>query len=112
MYDEGHLRGLWRLGNIEDVIQSADGGVRGVIVKVTSRKGHVKYIRRPIQHIYPLNVRNDSPTTEVDNVPLIDSGDHEPDVEECTQPGDSHPRPVRRAAMQARDRIVGCLTED
>ena len=70
MYDEGHPRGLWRLGKIEDVIRSTDGGVRGVIVKVTSRKGHVKYLRRPIQHIYPLDICDNSPTTKVDNVAI------------------------------------------
>ena len=96
---------------MEDVIQSGDGGVHGVIVKVTSRKGHVKYLRRPIQHIYPLDIRDDSPTTEVDNTPPTDDDDVEPDVER-TQPDDSHTRPVCRAAMQARDGIVGYLTED
>lgn len=30
--------------------------VCGVCVKVTSKKGHVKTLRRPVQHIYPLEV--------------------------------------------------------
>lgn len=58
VYDEGHPRGLWRLGRIEDLIESSDGRVRGVYVKVMSKKGHIKVLRRPIRHIYPLEVQS------------------------------------------------------
>ena len=64
VYDEGHPRGLWRLGRIEDLIQGADGKVRGVYVKVMSKKGYAKVLRRPIQHIYPLEVRHEIPDHE------------------------------------------------
>ena len=30
--------------------------VRGVSVRVISKKGHAKLLRRPVQHIYPLEV--------------------------------------------------------
>ena len=46
------------LGRIENLIQSSDGKVRGVCVKVMSKKGQATVIRRPIQHIYPLEVRS------------------------------------------------------
>ena len=73
VYDEGHPRGLWRLGRIEDVIQSADGGVRGVIVRVASGKGHAKLLRRPLQHIYPLEVRSGSPDPTSELPPTSDN---------------------------------------
>ena len=56
VYDEGHPRGLWRLGRVEDLIQGSDGKVRGVYVRVSSKGGRVKVLRRPVQHIYPLEV--------------------------------------------------------
>ena len=100
IYDEGHPRGLWRLGRIEDMIQSADGGTRGVIVGVTSKRGHVKF----------LEIQCSSPP-EVDDVPP--THDDVPDaVEEHGECDANTVRPVRRAAAQARDRIVGCLIED
>ena len=104
VYDEGHPRGLWRLGRIEDLIQSSDGKVRGVYVRVTSKKGHAKILRRPIQHIYPLEVRSSLPPVE----PCQDTAEEPaPAVSEDVQR-----RPVRRAAAQARDRVLGCLMDD
>ena len=105
VYDEGHPRGLWRLGKIEDVIQSTDGGVRGVVVKVTSRGGSVKYLRRPVQHIYPLEVRCSSSPPEDDGKTPTD--DDKQDLDEG-----SHTRPTRKSVEQARDRIIGCLIKD
>ena len=41
VYDEGHPRGMWRLGRIENLIEGADGKVRGVCVRVISKNGRV-----------------------------------------------------------------------
>ena len=105
VYDEGHPRGLWRLGRIEDLIPSSDREVRGVYVRVMSKKGHTKILRRPIQHVYPLEVRSNpsdlSPECQQDS------------TEEPTAVSeDVQRRPVRRAATQARDRVLGCLIDD
>ncbi len=51
VYDEGHPRGLWRLGRIKELIHGVDGKAHGVHVRVVSKNGHVKVLRRPIQHI-------------------------------------------------------------
>ena len=51
IYDEGHPRGMWRLGKIENLIEGVDEQVRGVYVRVMSKKGHMKILCRPIQHI-------------------------------------------------------------
>ena len=51
VYDEDHPRGLWRLGKVEDLIESSDGRVCGVCAKVMSKKSYIRILRRPIQHI-------------------------------------------------------------
>ena len=106
VYDEGHPRGLWRLGRIEDLIQGSDGKVRGVYVKVISKKGRARVLRRPVQHIYPLEVRSEPPDSrEAD--PHLDS------AEEVDATPDGAPRrPVRAAATHARDRILGCVVNN
>ena len=105
VYDEDHPRGLWRLGKIEEVIPSADGNIRGVLVKVVSKGGQVQFIRRPVQHIYPLEVTSHSADKEV---PVEESRDvpHSEDLRPI------RPRSSRRAAVQARDRIAGMMMDD
>ncbi len=115
VYDEGHPRGLWRLGKVEDLIQSSDGKVRGVYVKVMSKKGRTKVLRRPIQHIYPLEIHSNSQGSDltVSKTPPVSDG-HPQDVTEGTgsAPNDTPRRPVRTAAIQARDRVLGCMMDD
>ena len=97
VYDEGHPRGLWRLGIIEDLITSSDGYVCGVFVKVMSKKGHPKTLRRPIQHIYPLEVHSacsESSNASPDPNQGLTKGVKT--VPEGAQEG----RPVRRAAVK------------
>lgn len=102
MYDEGHPRGLWRLGKIEDFVPSSDERVRGVYVKVVTGRGQLRVLRRPVQHIYPLEVRPNSPD------PL-----EPPANESATTTSEvNHNRPVRKSATQARDRILGCLNDN
>lgn len=54
-----------RLGKIEEVIPSADGNIRAVLVKVVSKGGQVQFIQRPVQHIYPLEVTSHSADKDV-----------------------------------------------
>lgn len=90
-----------RLGKIEELLSGADGRVRGVRVKVLSKGGQVKMIRRPIQHIYPLEVRSPMGST-VSRTP----------VPEDTFVESSRPRSTRKAAMQARDRIIAAMMDN
>ena len=64
VYDKGHPKGLWRLGKKESLIHGADGVVQRVPIRVMSKGGHPKLLRKPLQHIYPLEVRCE-PTAEV-----------------------------------------------
>ena len=57
IHDDNHPRGMWRLGQIAELIASAGGQVQGVRVRVVSKGGQLKIINRPIQHLYPLEVR-------------------------------------------------------
>ena len=54
---EGQPRGHWKLGVIERVMVGADGVVRAALVGVTT-KGRSSTLCRPIQHLYPIEVRH------------------------------------------------------
>ena len=72
-------------------------------MRVTYKKGNAKILRKPIQHIYPLEDRSNLPPAE----PCQDTAEEPtPAVSEDVQ----RP-PVRRAAAQARDRVLGCLMD-
>ena len=107
IYDDSHPRGMWRLGRIETLIPGTDGIVRGVTVKVTSRSGHPSVIRRPIQHIYPMEVKSSSVPT--DNTDAVLSNDRH-----VTLADKSPTRSLskRRAALEARDKILGSTLDD
>ena len=100
VYDESHPRGMWRLGGVEELLPSSDGEVRGVLVRVMSKGGQVKMIRRPIQHIYPLEVGNEPSEPTIADTPSTTESTP------TTATNSVRPRSTRRAAVQARDRIV------
>ena len=56
VYDEGQPRGLWRVGRIEGVIQGPDGEIRSARVCVQSKTGQATVLKRPVQHLYPLQI--------------------------------------------------------
>ena len=51
IYDEGHPSGLCWLGKVESLVHGADGVVRGVHVRVMSRKGHPKTAQTTATHL-------------------------------------------------------------
>lgn len=99
VYDEGQPRGLWRLGRVMEVISSSDGHIRAARVKVLSPGGRPTILKRPIQHLYPLEVRvASSETGETVEQPSTRIEPPQSDVSRAR-------RPCRRAAQQARDRV-------
>ena len=52
-------RNTWRLGKIIQPIQSVDNRIRAVILK-TYDGSNTRYIHRPIEKLYPLEVRSHS----------------------------------------------------
>ena len=115
VYDEGQPRGLWRVGRIEQVIEGADGRVRSARVRVQTKTGRTTVLKRPIQHLYPLegncektptDTQTDEPSSHDDDGARDPPDEEDPHVE-APQVG----RPRRAAAIEARDKIVGCITD-
>ena len=94
IYDDSHPHGLWRLGMVRELIDSSDGDVRGACVRVISKTGRPVLLRRPVQHLYPL---------EVSSSEAIPDGNLEGDI--VLPPR----RSTRAVAIHAQDRIVGQL---
>lgn len=56
--EEGVSHGKWRLGKVEELITGKDGETRGAKVKMLTKKGRPTYLNRPVQKLYPLEVRD------------------------------------------------------
>ena len=109
VHDENYPRGLWKLGKVESLLPGADGNVRGAFVRVQSSGQRSSLLKRPIQRLYPLEVRTSeevpspNPSSDVDLhvAPPLDNS-NESDL--TTQaPGTS--RQKRQAFRQAQDKI-------
>ena len=92
---------------MEALIPSSDGIVRGVTVKVTSKSGHTSVIRRPIQQIYPLEIKSKS--ILMDNSDMALSDDHQVTSADTAH---THSLSKRQAALEAGDKIIGCTLDD
>lgn len=60
VYEDGVKRNSWKMAVIEDLIQGKDNQVRGAKVRVIT-KGKVVRLNRPVQMLYPLEVRESAP---------------------------------------------------
>lgn len=65
VHDENHPRGLWKLGKVEELIQGTDENVTGAFVWVHSRRNHSGILKRSIQWLYPLKVREVMDSEEI-----------------------------------------------
>ena len=66
---------LWRLGRVQRLLPGRDGDVRSAVVKVNSGNLTSSEWRRPLQRLYPLEVKLN---TEPDNgVPITVVSDEE-----------------------------------
>ena len=102
---------MWRLGKIENLIEGVDEQVRGVYVRVMSKKGHMKTLRRPIQHIYPLEVISQDETQQDETPPSTVSNCQESQVDNNQGSDAVKERPKRMAAVNARA-IIRSINED
>ena len=87
------------------MIIGADGKKRAASVRVCSKNKRTTTIHRPIQHLYPLEIKTGS-RQEQDKRAVDDATDSGTNTE---QPDDQTPtteRPQRLAAAQARDRML------
>ena len=67
VHDENQLRGKCRIGRVEAFVTGSDGHVGGAIFRVKTKAGRLDKLRRPLQRLYPLEVRcrNDEPETTI-----------------------------------------------
>ena len=68
----------------------------------------MKFLQRPIQHIYPFETHCSSSTSEIDNAPPADDDKQESDCEGHSPNDASHVRPIHGAATQAQ-LVIGLL---
>ena len=92
-------RGMWKLGKVLEVCPGNDGLVRGATIEVASSNGKRKRLRRPLQKLFPLGVRETSVA----------------DGEEPARPiAYTSERPRRQAAIEGemrRRQVDQCLDE-
>ena len=113
VHDDSLPRGLWKLGRIQRLIIGRDGEVRAATVKVASRGNQYTQLTRPLQRLFPLEIRMPStpdPNTEAsantsDSSDEATSQDHHVSLDTSRGPDENiseHRRPRREAARQAR----------
>ena len=115
VHDENHPRTMWRLGRVNEVITSSDGNVQGASIEVkTNNKLYT--IRRLISHLYPLEAE---PNINLeDKRPSVNGDDFAIDKQMSAQPDEATPdhqpgqnRPVRTAALRAREQVQSWMDE-
>ena len=108
VHDDNQPRGFWRLACVKSLIYGSDGHTRGAILTVISPGEKRITLKRPLQRLYPLEVKTVSHNhTENDN----ESNDSLEKPEEEQTVG----RPRRAAAIEAREQlkaIAFCEQED
>ena len=74
LHDNKTPRQLWRLGKVERLLPGRDGQVRSAVVRVKSGNSPTAEWRRPLQRLYPLEVKLDTeavnPVPQAENVPV------------------------------------------
>ena len=95
--DDNLPRRTWKIAQITEHIFSKDGKIRSAVVQLPNKH----FLTRSISHLYPLEIESSSNTTTTATSTPKDK-DYEDTVDQ---------RPVRRAAAEARDRILNQLND-
>ena len=102
-------RGTWRMRRIVEKIRSNDGEERAAQVMMPNRN----ILQRSIIHLHPIKCNDEEPNKENDENLLNDNNLKVKHGEKTTQEQDKNNetakrnRPVRRAAQEAGDKIIG-----
>ena len=102
IHEEGLKRTQWRLGRVQELVKSSDGQIRGVVLKVNCN-GRVHILRRPVQCLYPLEVAQRTVSD--------DELQSQQDTEDKPISDTRYDKPVREAAVQARQRVRDWTSE-
>ena len=97
IHDGNKPRGLWRLACVQSLIDGSDGYTRGAILTVTSPGEKRTTLKRPLQRLYPLEVKAAS-------LNHTKNGNEPNGVPEIANKEQMVDRPKRAAAIEARDR--------
>ena len=74
IHEENRPRGLWKLGKVEELLKGNDGHVRGAVVRVASKEMSFTVLRRPVQHLYPVEFRVPDGISNPSETPQENSG--------------------------------------
>lgn len=123
VHSEDKHRGFWKLGRIERVLSSQDGEIRGAVARVHQGGNRTTLLKRPIQRLYPIEVRCNTITThedgQIDQEPdlqidqITDDTNQDQNTDDTNQrramEGDSNSENMHsRRSSRARDRILAC----
>ena len=112
LHDESRPRGLWKLGKVQKLLTGVDGNARGAFVKVHSDEKSATILKRPVQRLYPLEIR----TTE-DVTPLggeessVSPAEHSSTDTVTESPPSNYSRPRRQAFLRAQENVKTWMDE-
>ena len=58
--EENRPRGTWKLGRVKELIKGRDEKTRGALVTVVGNESQLTELRRPVQHLVPVECRDSS----------------------------------------------------
>ena len=108
-HDDALPRGLWKLGQIQEVLIGRDRQPQAALVRVASRDRQHDLLRRPLQLLYPLEIHEvEMPETDSEHDPAsTPDAQNSPPVEghECPNLKETEGRPMHAAAKRANERV-------
>ena len=93
-------RGFWKLAVVTELLIGRDEEVRAATVRTHAKDRKVIFLKRPVQRLYPLEVRD---SAQGQQAPPPES--MRKSITPTTNNLEGH-RPKRRAALHARERIT------
>lgn len=55
--EENRPRGTWKLGHVKELIKGRDNKTLGAVLTVVGNKSRLTELRRPVQHLVPVECR-------------------------------------------------------
>ena len=104
IHDSDQPRGFWRLGRVQELLDGRDGRVRGAKLRV-ARKGRYSTLHRPLQLLYPLEIKTSgNPSKEVTVETQDPPASNEVKDSKLIASQQPSRRPVREAAKKANEK--------
>ena len=125
IHDDDQARCMWKLGRVEKLLVGADDEIRAAVLKVAGHGRAANHLQRPVQKLYPLEMPShdhfktaDDSIIEPTSTRNLESGETEntrpeqaPDINSTPSPHTVR-TPKRRAALEARDRVLAQSIEE